>query len=173
MNLETLGHVRQRSDGWAFQTPDLRELGSGGSRSAEERLAEWELSESGTIRMYDAGLSVHRDGPNGRIHAAWPDVAIDVAGVLAHSAAGWTKEHDYHGEWGLGLVATGMRGAQADPHNRSLGFPAVDRDRCDRVVLTSSHELADSPGHVLDRLVRGVLNTLGDPDRITPHGQAW
>lgn len=167
-SLEALTRPRQRAEGWSFQSSELGELDPDDAATAEERLAEWELVESGTIRMYDAGLSAHHGTPSGRVHAAWPGNAVDVAGVLVQSAALWSTENDYNGEWGLGLAATGMRGTRADPMSPSSGFPVVDRDRCDRIVLTSSQELAADAGPVLDQLVRSILNTFGDPDRIKP-----
>lgn len=168
-NWQILHHLHPRADSWAIRTEPLQEYASNGTPPQHEHyLAEWSISNPGVIRLYDAGLSDHRESPQGDVvHAAWPRHAVDFAALLVESAHLWAKQNEYRGEWGFGLAATGMHGARTEPMNLYRSTVA-DRDRAGTVQVVSGHDLATNPNPTVDTLARGVLATYGETHWIEP-----
>lgn len=168
-SLSSVSQAHPRSGEAALRSQALFDLESGGDGSpVEERLAEWSMDSSGGIRIYDAGLSVRRKGPQGNlVHAIWSDAPVEMLGILVESARLSGERIGYHGQWGFGVAWTGLRGAQRHPGEVFMDpTPVVDRDEGSLQHVTSSLELQEDPAGVLDRLARPILRMIGDEDYL-------
>lgn len=166
--LSSARQLHPRSGEYALRTLALSDLESGGDGDpAEDNLAEWSVDMSGAIRIYDAGLSVHRQTPRGvEVHAMWSSAPVEMLGTLVESARLSGERMGYHGQWGFGVAWTGLRGARLGAADPFQSFPVVDRGEGSYQHVTNSLELSENPGDVLVRIVRPLLRMLGDDDYL-------
>ncbi|MBZ5736920.1 AlbA family DNA-binding domain-containing protein [Nocardioides mangrovi] len=143
-----------------------RTFESTSAHNDEEDLLDIEFREDGGIRVL-----------MGRMTATWGRYGGDAKTVVADGLAvayalrvvRWAdaiaERTGYHGSWGFGVLATGLRGLSSSAYQeRFSSGPTYDADEYREVTTASGMEIHTRPqavaGRLVGRLVRGLATSV-------------
>jgi hypothetical protein len=183
--LEFLGQVERRGDGWATTTRWLGGTGRAWRVSHDDPLVERYLMDieflnGGGIRCL-IGQATTTDGQR-NAHVADRRI-VSFARRLVHWAAEYGRQIGYRGSWLLGVHVNGLRGLQAiafsgvnvhytppRPYAPTYRHPVYPDDVYERVIVARAQEIAEQPAEVTARLVRDLTWALASVDQ---HGDIF
>jgi hypothetical protein len=155
----------RRPDGWALSTFE-NEFGGRQPASTEQALRfattllEIEFTEDGAVRIYcDRATDRVRDDTSFML------MDVLVAGLVRAAlelAAEIGTRVGFYGTWSAGVRVTTIEGAVALSSERQFGRrgPAYQAERYEETTATSTAEILENPGRVVERLVGRLLRSM-------------
>jgi hypothetical protein len=140
---------------------------AGDDSYSEDHYVDIEFREDGSIRAL-VGRATYPESVNSVDRTLVHDSLIVAYALrLVGWAAAMGRATGYHGSWGLGLHASGLRGLQGFTANRDTLYAPHFSDMAHRAVTAATlSDLEDGWRQVAGELVGGLLYALGTPEQI-------